>query len=56
LISIVGATLRAFLTWLDQQPAGLHTRYGLSRSQWLTELNASRNPFDQNVLDNIRRE
>ena len=48
--------LRIFVDWLARQPEGLRTRYGTSRSEWLTALLAEQNPIDDAALERLRRE
>lgn len=50
------ADFEAFLTWLQEQPAGMYEHYGPEREAWIKELEAGRNPFDQETLEDLRRE
>lgn len=48
--------LQNFVDWLARQPESLRARYGSSRSEWLPELRAGKNPFDAATLEKLRRE
>lgn len=50
------AEFRAFLSWLEGQPASEYERYGPQRNAWLEALDAGRNPFDSDTLEQLRRE
>lgn len=48
--------LRIFCDWLARQPESLRVRYSASRTEWLTALQAGKNPIDDAVLDKLRQE
>lgn len=50
------ADFETFLKWLREQPEGEYQRYGPKREGWLQDLEAGRNPFDAETLEQLRRE
>jgi tetratricopeptide (TPR) repeat protein len=50
------AEMQDFMGWLGQQQDSLRARYGSKCDEWLQVLNSGQNPFDQNVLDELRKQ
>ncbi len=48
--------LQMFLSWLAAQPASLRMRYGSSRADWLESIKQGKSPFDDAMLEKLRRE